>query len=274
VTTEEPRGNPYLRAAAGMLPGRRRPRTLPDREVVLRSQPVDRSHLAAYARVCEFRLSDTLPATYPHVLAFPLAMHLMSAADFPFPIVGMVHIANRITLHRPITAGEKLDLTVRAAHLRDHERGRQLDIVAAAKVGTEEVWSGLSTYLKIERERERRDQGDQAPRPASTAVWRVPVSVGADYAAVSGDRNPIHTSRLGARLFGFPQRIAHGMWSAARCLAALEGRLPDRYTMDVTFKAPVLLPSRVEFTAVEAKDGWEFGLRSRRPHLAGQVTHP
>jgi acyl dehydratase len=273
MTTEEPRGNPYLRAAAGMLPGRRRPGVLPDREVVSRSPAVDRDHLAAYGRVCGFRLSDTLPATYPHVLAFRLAMHLMSAADFPFPIVGMVHIANRITMHRPITAGEPLDLTVRAAHLRDHERGRQFDIVATARVDGEEVWNGLSTYLRIERPRERRDQGDRTPAPA-TAVWLVPVRVGAEYAAVSGDRNPIHTSRVGARLFGFPRRIAHGMWSAARCLAALEGRLPDSYAMDVTFKAPVLLPSRVEFTAVEAKDGWEFDLRSRRPHLAGQVTHP
>jgi hypothetical protein len=273
MTTEQAKGNPYLRAAAGLLPGRRRPRTLPDREVVSPAQPVDRDHLAAYARVCEFRLSDTLPATYPHVLAFPLAMHLMSAADFPFPIVGMVHIANRITLHRPIDAAERLDLSVRAAHLRDHDRGRQLDIVATARIDGEEVWSGLSTYLKIERRSERRGPGDQAPGPA-TAVWRVPVSVGPRYAAVSGDRNPIHTSRVGARLFGFPQRIAHGMWSAARCLAALEGRLPECYTMDVTFKAPVLLPSRVEFTAVESTDGWEFGLRSRKPHLAGQVTHP
>ena len=273
MTTEEPGGNPYLRAAAGLLPGRRRPDTLPDREVVSRARVIDREHLAAYDRVCEFRLSGTLPATYPHVLAFPLAMHLMSAADFPFPIVGMVHIANRITLHRPIDAGERLDLAVRAADLRDHERGRRLDILATARVGGEEVWNGRSTYLRIERPAERREQRDRTPAPA-TAIWRVPVSAGARYAAVSGDRNPIHTSRIGARLFGFPQRIAHGMYSAARCLAALEGRLPDRYTMDVTFKAPVLLPSRVEFTATEAKGGWEFGLRSGKPHLAGQVTPP
>ena len=36
-----------------------------------------------------------------------------------------------------------------------------------------------------------------------------------------------------ARLFGFPRAIAHGMWTKARCLAALEGRLPDAYTVDV-----------------------------------------
>jgi hypothetical protein len=235
--------------------------------------PVDRDHLAAYNRVCGFRQSGVLPSTYPHVLAFPLAMDLMLAPGFPFPIVGMVHIANRITLLRPISADERLDLTVRAVNLREHERGRRLDIVVTGRINGEEVWNGLSAYLKIERERERHDKREQTPAPA-TAIWRVPTGVGPQYAAVSGDRNPIHTSRIGARLFGFPQRIAHGMWSAARCMAALEGRLPDAYTMDVTFKAPVLLPSRVEFSAAESKGGWEFGLRSRKPHLAGQVTPP
>jgi hypothetical protein len=262
-----------LRAAAGLLPGRRRSGTLPDREVVSHMRAVDRDHLAAYNRVCGFRQSDVLPSTYPHVLAFPLAMDLMLAPGFPFPIVGMVHIANRITLHRPIDASERLELTVRTAHLREHDRGRQFDVVVTGRVDGEKVWDGSSAYLRIERERERRDQGDRTPPPA-TAIWRVPMSIGARYAAVSGDHNPIHTSWLGARLFGFPGRIAHGMWSAAHCLAALEGRLPDRYTVDVTFKAPVLLGSRVEFSAAESEGGWDFGLRSRRPHLAGQVTHP
>ena len=76
------------------------------------------------------------------------------------------------------------------------------------------------------------------------------------------------------RLFGFPRPIVHGMWSKARCLAALEGRLPDAYTVDVSFKAPILLPGRVSFVAERTTDGWEFALHGRRPHLAGQVTRP
>jgi acyl dehydratase len=99
-------------------------------------------------------------------------------------------------------------------------------------------------------------------------VWRVPARVGGDYAAVSGDRNPIHTSRIGARLFGFPRPIAHGMWSVARCLAALEGRLPDAYTVEVRFQRPILLPATVSF----AYDDGRFALFGRKPHLAGQVT--
>ena len=65
---------------------------------------------------------------------------------------------------------------------------------------------------------------------------------GRRYAGVSGDVNPIHLHPLTARAFGFPRAIAHGMWTAARALAALEGRLPDALTCDVAFGKPVLLP--------------------------------
>lgn len=279
-------GHLYLRAAAGLLPKRHRSPTLPDRDLVDRGVAVDRAHLAAYDRVCGFRLTDTLPATYLHVLAFPLAMRLMTANDFPFPVIGLVHIANRITVSRPVDAGERLDLSVRAADLRDHGRGRQFDIEATATVDGEEVWRGVSTYLRKDAGTDRRPRtaevqnragaGDggrpreAGERPPATAVWRVPAKIGREYAAVSGDRNPIHTSRLGARLLGFPGPIAHGMWSKARCLAALAGRLPAEYTVDVVFRAPIRLPGTVSFRA----DGLSFEVFGRRPHLAGQVTHP
>ncbi|MEU4422028.1 MaoC/PaaZ C-terminal domain-containing protein [Actinoplanes sp. NPDC024001] len=266
-------GAAYARAVLGLLPGTRRGTALPDVEMVQRGVVVDRSHLALYDRVCGFRLSDTLPATYPHVLAFPLAMRLMTAPDFPLPLIGLVHVANRITVHRPVSADTPLDLSVRVAGLRDHPRGRQFDAIATASADGTEVWRGVSTYLRISGP--ARATGDRPEEPAADpggAVWRVPARVGGDYAAVSGDRNPIHTSRVGARLFGFPRPIAHGMWTKARSLAALEGRLPDAYTVDVAFKAPVLLPARVTFTAGPTGEGWEFALRSKRPHLFGSVS--
>jgi acyl dehydratase len=105
-------------------------------------------------------------------------------------------------------------------------------------------------------------------------VWRVGPDEARAYAAVSGDRNPIHTSTVAARLFGFPRRIAHGMWSKARSLAALEGRLPVACTVDVSFKLPILLPSTVAFSAVQDTDGWHIALhdaRTGRPHLVGSI---
>jgi len=252
---------------------RRRGDTLPATRLDRRGVAVDRDHLARYDRVCGFRLSDTLPATYPHVLAFPLAMRLMTGAGFPFAVIGLVHVANRITVHRPIGADTLLDLSVHAAGLRPHRRGRQFDVVATATVDGEPVWRGVSTYLRREQAAGERRVATE-PRREAGARWRIPAGTGGDYAAVSGDRNPIHTSRLGARLSGFARPIAHGMWSKARCLAALAGRLPDQYTVDVAFRQPILLPATVSFTAAPRDDGWDFTVESARPHLAGQLTHP
>jgi acyl dehydratase len=267
-------GGILRRAALGML-SRRSGTELPDTTLVLREVEVSRAHLAAYDRVCGYPLSDVLPPTYPHVLAFGLAMRLMSADDFPFPVVGIVHIANRIEALRPVRADERLEFTVRTADLRPHNRGRQFDLRATASVGDEIVWRGVSTYL-------RRTSGgspstptaapDVAPQPS--AVWCVQRAVGREYAQVSGDRNPIHTSRVGARLFGFPRPIAHGMWSKARCLSALAGRLPDAYTVEVSFKLPIPLPATVNYAAVPAGADWSLSLddtRTGRPHLVGRI---
>jgi acyl dehydratase len=265
----------FRRAALDLV--RRRPAgtELPDTTLVLRGVTVDRGHLAAYDRVCGYRLGDPLPPTYPHILAFPLAMHLMSNVDFPLPLAGIVHLANRIQVLRPVDAGERLELAVRAADLRGHERGRQVDLLATASVGDEVVWRGVSTYLHREKgSGDRSAPRDRPEPPRANAVWRVGREVGPWYAAVSGDRNPIHTSRLAARALGFPRTIAHGMWSKARCLAALEGRLPDRYTVEVAFKLPVLLPAMVDFSAVPAEGGWAVALHGHgtaKPHLTGTV---
>ncbi|MFD2763948.1 MaoC/PaaZ C-terminal domain-containing protein, partial [Micromonospora eburnea] len=269
----------YRRALLGALPGTggRRGPGLPEVELGVSGVAVDRAHLADYDRVCGFRLADRLPATYPHVLGFPLALRLMTAAEFPIPLTGVVHVANRITVHRPVEAGETLDFRTYAERLRPHERGRQLDVVLIGSVGGEEVWRGVSTYLGRERTAgggPRRDRGDRPAPPATSARWQVTPRVGTEYARVSGDHNPIHTSRLGARLFGFPRPIAHGMWSKARCLAALEGRLPEAYTVEVAFKLPVPLPSTVAFGATATGGAWDFALhdaRSGAPQLVGTV---
>jgi acyl dehydratase len=278
-----PGGGAIFRGAArGALRRKGRPSGLPDTVLVLRNASATPDRVAEYARVCGFRLENALPPTYPHVMAFPLAMRLMSGAQFPFPVVGLVHVANRIEVLRPIGAGERLDLRVEARHLREHDRGRQFDLHASARVGDTVVWRGVSTYLRKDAAATG-GEVTRGPRPADlpeepTATWRVGREVGVRYARVSGDRNPIHTSRLGARLFGFARPIAHGMWTKARCLAALEGRLPDGYVVEVAFKAPILLPSTVGFRADRtAPNGWTVVLRDAktgRPHLSGAVTAP
>ena len=272
-------GRLYARAAVTAR-GRRGDR-LPETEFALRDVVIDRNRLASYAEVCGFRKSDVLPPTYPHVLAFPLAVTLMVDPSFPFAMPGLVHIGNRINQQRPLRADERLTLGVRATDLRDHPRGRQFDMVTEVTVGGEPVWSEASTYLRRERSR---TASQQIPSPLvgkgqgggshPTAIWRVLRDTGRRYAAVSGDVNPIHLNPLAARLFGFRRAIAHGMWLKARCLAALEGRLPDNLTATVEFKSPLLLPSTVAFFSASTDSGWAIAVSQAgtgRPHLTGTV---
>jgi hypothetical protein len=231
---------------------------------------IDRHALAEYDRVCGFRLRDELPATYPHVLAFPLAMELMAAGDFPFSPLGLVHIGNRIEQRRPLRADERLDLRVRAATRAPHERGTQFELVGEAEVDGELVWRDVSLYLH--REGSSSGRGGESPDPPPpSAIWTVPGDLGRRYARVSGDANPIHLHALSAKAFGQPSAIAHGMWTKARCLAALEGRLPEAYTADVRFKLPLRIPGRVAFSF----SGGEFAVhdaRSGKPHLTGTIA--
>jgi acyl dehydratase len=107
---------------------------------------------------------------------------------------------------------------------------------------------------------------------AAGAEWRLGGDLGRRYAAVSGDRNPIHMHSLAAKPLGFPAAIAHGMWTKARCLAAIESRLPDAFAVEVRFRKPILLPARVQFASDEQDDQILFSVRDakrRTPHLDG-----
>ncbi|MFJ9640126.1 MaoC/PaaZ C-terminal domain-containing protein [Streptomyces sp. NPDC101178] len=261
--------------------------TLPADRLTLPAAPAAAGHLAAYRRICGFPAPESgpLPLTYPHVLAFPLAMRLMTGRDFPLPVVGLVHTWIEIRSHRPVQPGEALEPTVYAAELTAHRRGTEVTMVTEARVGGELVWESRSGYLsrhatKAEAgprsEAGPKAEAAQAPDLPAVAEWRLPGDLGRRYGAVSGDRNPIHLHPLTARLFGFPRAIAHGMWTAARCLAEADGG-PDRSggelrTVRVEFRAPVLLPATVTYAADPA--GNAFALRSAggRVHLTGTVT--
>jgi acyl dehydratase len=261
----------------------RRPEKLPDREVVLADVAQSASRLAAYDHVCGFGVRDLVPATWLHVQTFPLQLVLLSAPDSPFSLAGMVHVTNSMTLYRPVSVGERLRLSSSYGPPREHRRGVLIDMVGEAHVGDELVWRGVSAYLVRGETLPGmlpEDQPDGVRLPSDVeidadAVWGLPANLGRRYAGVSGDINPIHTSALGGKAFGFPRAIIHGMWTHARVLAALEPRLPDTYRMDVRFTKPILLPSSVRFGARHEGDHWTAVVRPRsgeKSYLVARIT--
>jgi acyl dehydratase len=255
------------------------------------------AHLAAYQRLLGEPSSEALPAGFLHVLAFPLATAVMVRSDFPLPLLGMVHLRNTARVLRPVRLGETLQVRAWAQDARAHRRGVQVDLIAEVLVGGELAYRGVSTYLaKGFTAPDGAAPAAESPRedwaaPLPTARWKLGGGTGRAYGAVSGDQNPIHTSGLGAKAFGFPRAIAHGMYTAARALAEVgPARRGDTYEWTVEFFKPVLLPSTVDVAiryADEAStgssnevgstggrgfvyEGWRSGKNTR--HFRGTVT--
>lgn len=263
----------------GALPGvRHTARSVPDVELVRTGVTTDPVRLERYRAVCGFTRADTLPATYPHLAAFGLHLALMTDTAFPFAPLGLVHLRNTITQHRRIGTEESYDVRVRAAGLRPHPRGALIDLLTDVTVAGELVWQEVMTLLS------RHDSGaaEETPAPLEgldapdgVVHWRLGGDLGRRYAAVSGDRNPIHLHTLTARALGFPRQIAHGMWTKARCLAALHNRLPRAFAVEVELRRPILLPSTVVMGSRAHGDVLELGVRGAREpvtHLVGRVS--
>lgn len=240
----------------------------PRTALVRPSVRADLARLSAYERVCGFPTGeDALPVTYPHVLGFPLALRLMAGRDFPLPLLGLVHTSIDITGHTRLPATGAYELSVRVDGLAPHRRGTEAGVVTEVRAGETVVWESRSTYLARHRTDAQGTPRREPPSLPVVAEWRLGGDIGRRYAAVSGDRNPIHLHALTARPFGFPRPIAHGMWTVARCLAAYG--VPPTGRVTAEFRAPVLLPGTVTYGAGPGR----FELRGGdgRVHLTGAV---
>lgn len=245
--------------------------TLPE-EGLRQVLQVDPQRLAAYRKVCGFVDNGLLPPTYPHVLAFALQMQLLTGRDFPFPLLGLIHLSNRIRVLRPMGGVGQVRTSVHVENLQAHAKGAVFDLVTRLDDQLGPLWEARSQMLckGIQLDGALVDDSPEASLPLiEVARWAAPADIGRQYAKVSGDYNPIHLSGMSARLFGFPTAIAHGLWNKARTLAALDDHLAEaNIEIDVTFKKPVRLPSEVTLLASAAGSSGQLQLMG-----AGALEH-
>jgi acyl dehydratase len=236
---------------------------------------VEPEKLANYRSVCGFSESSLLPPTFLHVLAFHLQMQLMTDKDFPFPLLGLIHVANRIKIHRPLGGVNKVYVGVHVENLQPHAKGATFSLITQVEDSLGLLWEEESTMLcrDVTLEGARPDDFEPAALAVTEAGrWQAPAEIGRRYAKVSGDYNPIHLSGPSAKLFGFPQAIAHGMWLKARTLSVLVNHLPaSNLDISVQFHKPVRLPSEVVLCASTAGSHGQLRLEGAQGlvHMVG-----
>jgi|GEM_PF-280126 len=255
------------------------PDGLPEMTVRVAGASVSQEKLIACQRLMGDTVRDEVPSVLLHSLGFPVALWLMARRDFPLPLLGLVHLSNAVEHREPVRPGEPLDVEARATRLRPHHAGTAVEIVTVLRRDGRVVWSGTSLYLAKGVTMTGTGAVPRSPResfepPATVARWRLGADTGRRYAAVSGDYNPIHLSVPSARMLGLKAPIAHGMYLAGRALVATAPH-GTPYRWDVSFAAPVSLPSTVEVGALADYPGapsllgWDP--HRRRPHFTLRV---
>lgn len=266
----------YRRALLGKKPvGEKR---LPNVAVRLHQQRVDPKKLELFNQACGYLTGRELPAVYPHLLAFPLHLELMSSEGFPFPLLGTVHISNSFTRFRPLSINEALDIHCRFGTMEPHDKGTTYSLITEVTAQGKKVWESTSTMLSRHPvaggEKKETVQEDDL-KNATRETWHVPSDMGRRYGAASGDRNPIHLWPLTAKAFGFPRHIVHGMWTKSHALAKLAPQIGSKpFTAAVAFKLPLFLPADVTFLQQQSAAGIRFDVRDKdalKPHLKGAI---
>lgn len=253
---------------------------LPDVSAQLISASTGGADLDRYRKVCGFARHRAVPTTWPHVLAFPLHLKVLTDSSVPFPLLGLVHLRNRIVQHRPIGEGENLDLDVSLGKAKKTSKGMEFDLITCARSAGRLVWEENSTTLFRQPDAgsgTTRNEPPELQTFTNTCDIRVPESMGRQYAGASGDRNPIHLYPFTAKLFGFPRAIAHGMWSKARVLSLLEQQREWKdgaFTIHCDFKKPLFLPGSAMLNWQASGAGLDYQLlngKGNAPHLSGRV---
>ncbi|WP_113905861.1 MaoC/PaaZ C-terminal domain-containing protein [Aliidiomarina celeris] len=213
---------------------------------------ISKSHLDAYHR--QFPgMQSKVPLTYFYLLAQRAHLALMLDDRFPWPLLGMVHVANRMEcfaepdLTQPFILDVQIEFPPRAA---TRKRVRPMYWVNFYQGDTRVVQCSSAYQVgggkKSPSRKSSRSTDLSTDGYERVSDWLLESDLGRHYAKLSGDYNPIHLHPWLSRWFGFNRPIIHGMYSVARAQASIEENYGKPVKMlDIGFRKPVVLPTSV-----------------------------
>ncbi|MCB9033835.1 MAG: hypothetical protein H6553_08365 [Chitinophagales bacterium] len=259
--------------------GKKGNKKLPAITIECKNITINESDLKAYNKVCQIADSDFIPATYLHAKSFVVQTELLTQKEAPYPLLGLVHLANQIKQFDKVSKYSPYDIQCSFGDLIVHEKGQAFEVLVKVFQNNALVWQATSVYLflgKTGTGKELNWQIDDVGEHAIKQSWNLATNLGYQYAKVSGDFNPIHLTPISAKLFGFKQHIIHGMYSKARILGQLEPQIhSDSFNITVSFKTPLYLPNQVIFRYDKINPTQiNFDLvdkKQEKPHLKGFI---
>ena len=230
-----------------------KPPALPAR-IYAKQMKVNKAHYKAFCEEVAWTHASQIHPLYLQMLSLPLQMQCLLDKNSPFPLLGLIHCANKIKIVGLCDIDHPFEYRVKFSEVRAHNRGWEVDLSLQAFQFGQCVYQAISSYLvkvkavhvapRITQE-EVHSEFTESPK-TQLATIEVNADTGRRYAKISGDYNPIHLFALTARLFGFKRPIAHGMWTLARTISLVPIQQAQAITeVNCRFKRPVFLPSQI-----------------------------
>jgi len=257
-----------------------RPSTLHDNtcisnmRVVRNNLKPDAKKILRYKNVCGFASPDnikpnniepgkidpntTIPATYLQTLFIGLLGKFITTPHFPINPMGLIQVGQSFEQTRAVTTDEILNLSCQLHGITKTKKGIHSQFLLKVISNKEIVWKGISTFFTRSKNKPPKKKRDERAEEKALEIKEsifVPRNTGLKYAIVSGDYNPHHLYGFTAKMIGFKQPIAHGMWSLARVMASMEKEFGVHYPIraDASFKLPIFMPAVITLGHEPAK---------------------
>ena len=212
-------------------------------QTAYRLDRVNRSHIERYNAALGFGAGE-LPVTYYYLITQRAHLATLNGERFPFRVAGMVHVENDLVEHAEPALNEGIDITTIVQIEPPTGTGARYCLLeTVAEQGGKKIFTCRSRYLarRGQRKSGAASRSDDV-RHAVIGTWQLGPASGREYAAISGDWNPIHLWKWSARLMGFESPIIHGMHTLAKACAAIESHTGKRIqAVCARFKAPIPL---------------------------------
>ena len=228
--------------------------------VIMENASIDRANLLLYRNLTGYEDDGKLPVLYPHAIASPIYMFMLSQKEFPLNLLGALHLKNRIISYRKISEKETFSIDVRMGKVRILSNGIEFDFSVILSQRDEILWKGVSTWFKrgnFGQSNEKLNTFDTLTpigRGQLMCELEIPEDIGKRFAKVTGDYNPIHISPLMARLFGLKRNIIHAMWFCGFIGSKLfHLNKINPIQIDLAFRSPIFVGSKATVIS-EARD--------------------
>ncbi len=192
-------------------------------------EPISREEIIQFARATKddnpayFSDQPIAPPFFLSRLIFPMIKDLWRHKDLRLNILRAVYANQHIHWHRPLRAGDALNIQIEVLDITEIPVGELLEISEKGYCGNDLVVE-VSTCF-IVRGKSRAPKKKLKEEQTLEEILRIEIQTEDGqqmrFAEASGDHNFIHTNNLLAKLAGLPRTIMHGACVAAMSCSAL-----------------------------------------------------